>query len=129
MPDDHRSIRVAAQPEVAFAFLADPHHLPRYVATVVKAEPQPDGTLRVAAQVQGRHEEGDALLQVDPAHQRMDWSAPDNTDYSGSLHVSATDAGSQIHLHLHLSREQDQAEINRVLDQTAANIQQLLTDA
>lgn len=129
MPDYQRSISLAAQPEAAFAFLADPDNLPRYVATVVKAEPHADGTVRIAAQVQGRHEEGDALLQIDAAGRRMDWSAPGDNDYSGSLQVAQTDEGCEVSLQLHLGRDQDEQEIDRVLDETTANIQRLLADA
>lgn len=129
MADYERRIRVGASPEAAFAFLADPDNLTRYVATVVKAEAQGNNTVRIAAEVQGRHEEGDALLQIDSARRRMDWSAPGDSDYSGSLQVAATEDGATVTLHIHVSREQDDAEINRVLEETAANIQGLLASS
>jgi carbon monoxide dehydrogenase subunit G len=129
MTDYQRTVEVAAGPDAAFSFLADPHNLPRYVATLTKAEPNPDGTLRVAADVQGRHEEGDALLQIDANDRRMHWSAPGDNQYTGTLQVSPAPAGSTITVHVHLGRNQDETEINRVLDQTQANIQQQLTNA
>lgn len=127
MTDHQRTVTITADAEAAFAFLADPHNLPRYVATLVTAEPSPDGTLRVAADVQGRHEEGDAHFHVDTDNRRIDWNAPGDNQYTGSLQVSPAPEGSRVALRLHLAREQDDAEVNRVLDQTQANIQRLLT--
>jgi carbon monoxide dehydrogenase subunit G len=126
MPDYERNVDVAVSPEAAFSFLSDPHNIPRYVATVVEAEPRGDGTLRIAAEVEGRHEEGDARLDVDSAGRRIEWSGPGDSGYHGSLQVSAVAEGSSVTLRIHVETEQHEDELNRVLDATAANIERLL---
>ena len=121
-----RTVTVNAAADAAFEFLTDPSNLPQYVATMVKAEPLSGGLLRVAADVQGRHEEGDAQIRVDRAGRRMDWSGPSESGYSGWLQVSASGDASSVTIHIDVANDQDEAEIDRVLDETAANLQRLL---
>ena len=126
MPDYERSVTVAAAPDDAFRFLADTSNLPRYVATMVEAEPRQGDELRVAADVQGRHEQGEAHLHADPSTRRMDWGAPGENDYSGRLEVRPSSEGSTVTIQIHVAGDADESEINRVLDETAGNIERLL---
>lgn len=126
MADYERTVTVTTAPDAAFRFLTDPSNLPRYIATMVLAEPKEDEQLRVAAEVQGRHEEGDARVQVDSTVRRMDWSAQSESGYRGWLQVSPSGEGSAVTVHIHVARDEDEAEINRVLDETLANAERLL---
>jgi hypothetical protein len=129
MAEYERTVTVAADPDAAFAFLADPRNLPRYVATMVSAEAEESERVHVAAEVQGRHEEGDARLHVDRALRRMEWSGRHEGDYNGSLEVAAAGLGSSVTVHIHVAHEHDAAEVERTLDETAANIARLLAAA
>jgi carbon monoxide dehydrogenase subunit G len=126
MADYTRTVTVAAAPDAAFAALADPKNLPRYVATMVAAEPEQGEQLHVAADVQGRHEEGDARFHADPDARRMEWSGAPGGDYNGWLEVAPAGEGSSVTVQIHVVHDADEAEINRVLDATAANIERLL---
>jgi carbon monoxide dehydrogenase subunit G len=127
MADYERTISVAAAPDAAFAALADPKNLPRYVATMVEAETQRGDEVRVAADVQGRREEGEAHLHTDSAARRMEWSGAADSGYNGSLQVTPSDDGSTVSIQIHVVHDADEREINRVLDETAANIERLLS--
>jgi hypothetical protein len=126
MPDFERSATVAAGPEDAFRFLADPGNLPRYIARMVLAEPGEGERLRVAAEVEGRHEEGDARFWTDPSRRRVEWGAEEGSGYRGWLQVSEASEGAAVTIHLHVEHGDDEAEINRVLDETVMNVERLL---
>ena len=126
MADYERSVTVAAAPDTAFEFLAEPTNLPRYVATMVEADPRQGEELRVAADVQGRHEQGEAHFHADSSARRMEWSAAGENDYSGRLEVRPSSEGSTVTIQIHVAGDADATEINRVLDDTAANIERLL---
>ena len=129
MTDFERTATVASTPDDAFRFLSDPGNLPRYVAMMSAAQPEGRDRLHVAADVQGRHEEGDARFRTDASARRVEWGGEGADGYGGWLQVVAAPAGSRITLHLHVQHDQDEAEINRTLDETVANIQRLLGNA
>lgn len=129
MPDFQRSTTVNVDPERAFMFLADPANLPRYVAEMVLAQPEDGERLRVAAHVEGRHEEGDARFHTDPFRRYMEWSGEPSSSYRGSLQVSESGTGSSVTIRLHDERDENALEINRVLDETMKNIERLLGTA
>src|SRR5947209_18641547 len=60
MADYERMVEVAAPADRAFACLADPANMPKYVAMMTAADSRGGETVHVAAEVQGRHEGGDA---------------------------------------------------------------------
>lgn len=126
MVDFERTVSVDAAPDEAFRFLTDPDNLPRYVETMISAEPGEGGRLRVAADVQGRHEEGEARLRVDEAKRRMEWAGDGGSVYRGWLEVGAAGTGSSVTIHIEGARDDERTEIERALDQTAANIQRML---
>ena len=124
--EHERTVSVSASPDEAFRLLADPGNLPRYVATMVAAEPEDEERVRVAAEVLGRREEGQARLHADEAARRLEWSAERAGDYRGWLQVEPSDSGSRVTVHVHAVRDEDPAEAERALDETAANIERLL---
>lgn len=126
MVDYERNVTVDAAPDAAFRFLADPSNLPRFVATMVLAEPEQEERLRVAAEVWGRREEGAARVQVDASGRRMEWSGEGDRNYGGWLEVSEAGEGSSVTIHITAVSDEEEAEINRALDETAANIDRLL---
>lgn len=127
MPDFERTATVTAAPEDAFQFLADPSNLPKYVATMSLAKPEEGHRLHVAAEVQGRHEEGDARFTADAAQRRIEWGAGGQSRYAGSIAVSEANGGSSVHIRIHVEHEQDEGEINRAMDETVSNIERLLS--
>jgi uncharacterized membrane protein len=126
MPDYDRTVTVYGNAEAAYTFLADPQNLPQYVATMVMARPEGHDNLRVAADVQGRHEEGAASFRADPSAHRISWGAQDGHDYSGWLQVTPEGNNVEVHLHLHVPEAREEAEVERALDETMSNIQRLL---
>ena len=126
MADHERSITVAAAPDAAFRLLADPGNLPRYVATMVEARPEGHDELHVAAEVQGRHEEGEARFQVDEAARRLSWGGRDESGYGGWLQVAGSNGGAAVTVHIHSERSDEEGEITRALDETMANIRRLV---
>ena len=64
------SATIHAPADVTYEYLVDPRHMPEYVATMNQAREAPGGHLHVAADVQGRHEEGEAMFLPDPAARR-----------------------------------------------------------
>lgn len=126
MPDFERSTTVSASPDAAFRALADVKNLPEYVATMTQADETGNEILHVAADVDGRHEEGNAAFRADPHDRRIEWGSEDSSGYHGSMQIAADGSGSSITIHLHVPHEGDETEINSVLDQTVSNIQHLL---
>lgn len=129
MANFERTVAVDAAPDHAFRSLTDPSALPNYVATMTAAELRTGDRLRVAAEVQGRHEEGDARFSVDEAGRRMEWSGETGTGYRGWLEVVPAGAGSSVTIHLEGVRDDDRAETDRALDETIANIERMLSSA
>lgn len=75
----------------------------------------------------GRHEEGEAHVHTDPDARTFEWGAAQEGDYGGRLHVVADGAGSNVTIRLHIPDGGDKAENERALDQTAANVERLLS--
>jgi hypothetical protein len=126
MADFERSLSVVASPSAAFSALSDVRNLPRYVATMVMATRGQGDDLHVAADVQGRHEEGDARFHVDQAGRRLDWGGEGESHYRGWLQVLESAEGSSVTVHIHTVHDQDPAEVDRALDETMLNIERLL---
>ena len=128
MGDHERTVEVAASPDAVFAYLAEPKNLPKYVATMTAAVPAGGETVHVAAEVQGRREEGDARFHTDPSQRRIEWAGEGSGAYRGWLKVAAAEAGSAVTVHIHTTHDQgaDAAEIDRAFDETMDRIQQLV---
>jgi uncharacterized protein YndB with AHSA1/START domain len=128
MGDHERTVAVSAPAERTFECLADPANMPRYVAMMTRAEPQGGETVHVAAEVQGRHEEGDAQVHADPAQRRLEWGGQGEGGYRGWLEVAESDAGSIVTVHIHAEHDSvdDEALISRGFDETMAKIKELV---
>jgi uncharacterized protein YndB with AHSA1/START domain len=128
MADYERTVELAAPADRAFECLADPANMPKYVAMMTRAEPQGGETVHVAAEVQGRHEEGDAHLHADPAHRRLEWGGEGEGGYRGWLEVSESAGGSTVRVHIHAEHDSgdDVAVINRGFDESMARMKALV---
>jgi hypothetical protein len=129
MADYERSGTVGESPSATYAYLADPGHLPEYVATMVQARAMPGDHVHVAADVQGRHEEGDAMFRSDPAARRLEWGGEAGHDYRGWLTVADGEmpGTSVVTIHLATHDEADRAAIIATMDETLANITRALS--
>ncbi len=121
MPDYEESGSVNASPEAVFAYLSDIHNLTDYIPGMVLAREEGE-RLRVAAEVQGRHEEGAGWLRVEKDHRRMEWGGQGGAHYGGWLEVTDSAPGSTVTIHLSTDRESDAEEIRGSLSQALANI-------
>ncbi len=92
MAEYERSATVHATPAATYEYLADPRHMPEYVATMTQAQRSDRAHLHVTAEVEGRHEEGDAMFRSDPSSRRLEWNREGHA-YRGWLTV-AGDNGS-----------------------------------
>jgi hypothetical protein len=122
MPEYERSFSLQVSPDEAYGYLADPANMPRYVATMITARPGGEGRLRVAAEVSGRHEEGEASLLRDDGARRMEWGSGTNPRYHGWLEVGGSASSASVTIHISTDRTEEADEAERVLDQTVANI-------
>lgn len=94
---------------------------------MVLAAPEADRLL-VAADVQGRHEQGVARFRVDPSRRRIEWRGEGASRYNGWLQVSSLDEGSSVTIHLSSDREEDAEDIRRSLAEALVNIRHRLQD-
>jgi Polyketide cyclase / dehydrase and lipid transport len=121
MPEYEETQTVNAAPDVVFDYVSDVDHLPEYIPHMVLAHATGD-RLRVAADVQGRHEEGDAWFRADHDHRRIEWGADDSGRYQGWLQVSGSGQGSLVTIHLSTERDEDAQQIRDALSEALHNI-------
>jgi carbon monoxide dehydrogenase subunit G len=121
MPEYEVSGSVDASPEAVFGYLSDVDHLTDYVPGMVLAREEGD-RLRVAADVQGRHEEGRAWLHADSDLRKLEWGGQGTAGYRGWLQVTGSGPGATVTIHLSTDRTSDAEEIRRTLSQALANI-------
>ncbi|HEV8623386.1 MAG TPA: SRPBCC family protein [Acidimicrobiia bacterium] len=128
MADYERTVEVAAPADQAFRCLADPANMPKYVAMMTTAVPGGGETVHVAAEVQGRHEEGDAHLHADPAARRLEWGGEGEGGYRGWLQVAETEGASAVTVHIHAEHDSadDESVINRAFDETMRRMKELV---
>jgi uncharacterized protein YndB with AHSA1/START domain len=128
MGDYERTVDLEAPADRAFALLADPANMPRYVAMMTMAAPRGGETVHVAAEVQGRHEEGDAQVHADTAARRLEWGGEGEGGYHGWLEVAETEAGSTVTVHIHAEHDSadDDAVINRAFNETMQRMKELV---
>jgi carbon monoxide dehydrogenase subunit G len=121
MPEYEESGSVDASPEVVFGYLSDVDNLTDYIPNMVLAREEGQ-RLRVAAEVQGRHEEGAAWFRPDTDLRRIEWGGQDRAGYGGWLEVTAAGQGSAVTIHLSTDRVSDAEEIRGFLSQALVNI-------
>ena len=128
MADYVRTIGLDAPADRAFECLADPANMPKYVAMMTAATPRGGDTVHVAAEVEGRHEEGDARVQADPQRRRLEWGGAGEGGYRGWLEVVEAAGGCSVTVNIHAERDStdDEAVINRGFDETMERIKQLV---
>jgi hypothetical protein len=131
MAEYERSATVHGTPAVIYAYVADPKHLPGYVAGMVQAAMMGGDHLHVAADVRRGHEEGNAMFRANPASRRLEWGSDDHPDYHGWLVVADGDANdtSRVTIHISTRNEDDRVEIDAALQQTLANLEAVLSHA
>ncbi|HEV8545327.1 MAG TPA: SRPBCC family protein [Candidatus Limnocylindrales bacterium] len=128
MADYEQSTSVHATPSAAYTYLADPRHMPEYVATMTQARPSGGGHLHVAADVENRHEEGEATFRADPLTRRLEWGR-EGHDYQGWLSVGGGggDGEATVTIHLRTHDDTDRAVVEQSLAETLANIERALS--
>jgi len=123
MPDYERSETIAASPEEVYDYVSAPRNLASYVSTMRSADPLPGNRLRVAAEVAGRQEEGEAEFAVDPAARRIDWHGSSRSGYRGWLSVAPSGAeAAVVTIHLSTQTGEERKEIESAIIDTLGNI-------
>ncbi len=130
MADFERSTTVGVGADSAFAFFADPQHLPEYVTTMRLEETTVvDGDLEAGAEAEthARNHAGEARFFADRTARRVEWGLPGG-DYAGSITVAAgTASTSAVTIRLHIGDDAATAEVDKALDQAVRNIGRLLS--
>jgi uncharacterized protein YndB with AHSA1/START domain len=128
MADFERSATIHAPADATYEYLEDPRHMPEYVAMMTEAQEAPGGHLHVAAEVRGRHEEGEAMFLSDPAARRLEWGR-EGHEYHGWMAVTGLTGAptSTVTIHLETHEETDAAEVERALDETLRNIEHAMS--
>ena len=106
---------------MVFDYVADVAHLPDDIPEMVTARPQGEN-VHVEAEVEGRHEEGDATFRADPDRRRIEWGTPEAGRYHGWLQVAASGADSTVTIYLTTQRNEDAEQIERSLAQALKTI-------
>ena len=119
MVDFERTFTVGVGADAAFAYLADPVHLPDYLPTVAHVESIAiDGSDDPDAEATG----APTRFLPDAGSRRIEWGRPDS-GYEGSFTVEpGTTSTSQVTIRLHLRDDAPAEEIERMLAQAARSI-------
>ena len=128
MADFERSATIHAPADATYEYLEDPRHMPEYVAFMTNAQESRGGHLHVAADVQGRQEEGEAMFEADPAARRLEWGR-EGHEYHGWMTVAGMTGSptSMVTIHLETHEETDTALVEQALDETLRNIDRAVT--
>jgi uncharacterized protein YndB with AHSA1/START domain len=121
MPEYEQTQTIDATPDAVFDYVSNPDHLTEYIPNMVLAHATGDH-LRVAADVQGRHEEGDAWFRADQHRRRLEWGTDNPGRYQGWLQVSGSDKTTTATIHLTTERDEDAQQIRDALTQALHNI-------
>ena len=113
--------RVQASADAVFGYVSDPAHLTEYVPDMTAAERR-GGDLRVAAEVEGRHEEGSASFRPDPDRRRIEWASADGSGYRGWLAIDGRDGSADVTIHLSTHIDADADLIRSSLRTALGNI-------
>lgn len=112
----------------SFELLSDPMHLADFVPIVdLQDSTAVDGELDVDADLEERQGAPGAGFVADTRTRHIDWGRP-GADYGGSLEVAELTARTaRVTLRLRTRDDADQAEVERVVDATIANIRRVLS--
>jgi carbon monoxide dehydrogenase subunit G len=125
--DFERTTTVGVGADAALDFLADPRHVSEYVPTITHVESTAvDGEVQIESDVEGRRAAGVARFFVDRGARRIEWGSGDV--YGGSIEVAqGTPSTSDVTIRLHTRDDADEAEVRKLLDQTARTLGRLLS--
>lgn len=128
MAEFERSATIHASADATYEYLADPRHMPEYVAMMTQATEAPGDRLHVEADIDGRHESGEAMFVADPAARRLEWGR-EGHEYHGWLGVAGFDGAetSTVTIHLETHDETNAGEVERALDETMVNIERAMS--
>ncbi len=117
--DFERTFTVGVGADAAFAYLADPVHLPDYLPTVAHVESIAiDGADAPDSEATGEP----TRFLPDAGSRRIEWGRP-GSGYEGSFTVEpGTTSTSQVTIHLRLRDDAPAEEIERMLAQAARSI-------
>src|SRR5579884_2430190 len=118
------SIAVNGSGEALFRYLSDVSNLTDYIPRLTSAEPGPGDEVTTTANLPGGGVvSADGWFRVNEDARRIEWGAAGTNDYSGYLHVTESQDGSLVELHLHTSRAPDgDADVQHDIDETLRNI-------
>ena len=128
MADLEKSITVTVGADAAFDILSDPLRLPDYVATMrLEDSIAVEGELDLDAELEERDGATEAGYLADSRARRLEWGRP-GADYGGSITVAeGTTRTSTVKIHLRTRDDADPVAVQRVFDETVANIRRLLS--
>lgn len=126
MADFTESTKVDLPAPTLFEYLSDVANLPEYFSRLTSARPGDGEEVHTTARMpDGTEVAGDAWFRVDDSSQRIEWGSEGPNVYSGYLDVTPAGEASEVEVHIHTSRVQDQDQ--QILDgirETLATIKQ-----
>lgn len=126
MADFTGTTTVAAPAPALFAYLSEVANLPRYFARMTSAAPGEGEEVRTTARMpDGTEVQGDAWFRVDETARRIEWGSEGPSEYAGHLEVTARGDSSEVEVHLHTTRvEDDDAQVRDGIAETLARIKE-----
>lgn len=95
LTDYRHQMRMHADPEAIFAFVADATNLPKYLDFVRQARPLDEGRVALEVRAGDRTLALDGFLRRDPRSLRLDWGL-DGDLVSGSLRINRLDGVCEV---------------------------------
>ncbi len=128
MADFERTTTVGVGAEAAFAFLADPTHVSRYVSPMSLVDSIAiDGDPDAADEPDAGERFKPARFVADAGQGTIEWGMPGD-EYEGSFKVErGTASTSQVTIRLHVRDDADAAAMERVLGESVRSLQRLLS--
>ena len=128
MGDFTGTTSVNVSSDVLFDYLSDVGRLPEYFSRMTSAEPGDGEEVHTTARMpDGQEVAGDAWFRVSDSAQRIEWGSEGPSNYSGYLDVSGSGDTSQVEVHIHTERvEDDNPQVQDGIDETLANIKRLV---
>ena len=126
MADFTESTTIDIPAQTLFEYLSDVANLPDYFARMTSARPGDGEEVVTTAQMpDGTEVAGEAWFRVLDSDQRSEWGSEGPNDYAGYLDVNPAGDASQVEVHIHTSRVEDQdQQIVDGLRETLTSIKQ-----
>jgi uncharacterized membrane protein len=101
MSEYEHSLRINADPEDIFRFVADVRNLPAYMSNIYSALPQENGRVRVQGAMEGHYYDLDGFFRVDRHRHHIAWGTDGAHQYQGWLALSPeADGTTRVTVHL-----------------------------